>query len=225
MVAVAAEGGLVLAVAENYPHLRAVLDARAALDAGEVGDVLAVLATRAYRVDGVWVRDGWRRGTGPSSGILLDQGTHQASLVRMLGGPVEAVSAHPAGGKAADAVALTLRLASGVVAQSLLTWASPGPAAQVEATVVGTGGRLDVVVDYDGDAGGCGLWTPDGAASRGAENYYDSHRLIVDDWLRAIDAGGEAVVPGREGFADLAVVLAATESLRRDGVLVAVARA
>ncbi|MCS7475630.1 Gfo/Idh/MocA family protein [Umezawaea endophytica] len=220
MVEAAADGGLVLAVAENYPHLRAVVDARAALEAGEVGAVLAILATRAYRVDGVWVRDGWRRGTGPSSGVLLDQGTHQASLVRQLGGAVEAVSAS---GRTPDAVALTLRLADGGVAQTLLTWSSPGPAAQVEAAVVGTGGRLDVVVDYDGDEGGCRLWTPDGSGNRGAENYYDSHRVIVDDWLRAIDVGGEAVVPGREGLADLAVVLAAVDSLERDGAFVAVA--
>jgi len=134
------------------------------------------------------------------------------------------VSAHPAGGKASDAVALTLVLAGGVVAQSLLTWASPGPAAQAEATVVGTGGRLDVVVDYDGHEGGCRLWTPTGSENPGAENYYDSHRLIVDDWLRAIDTGGEPVVPGREGLADLAVVLAAADSLEQGGALVPVAR-
>ncbi|WP_307868714.1 Gfo/Idh/MocA family protein [Umezawaea beigongshangensis] len=225
MVEAAVDSGLVLAVAENYPHLRAVLDARAALDAGEVGDVLAILSTRAYRVDGVWIRDGWRRGEGPSSGVLLDQGTHQVSLIRHLSGPVEVVTAHPAGGRASDAVVLTLRMTSGGIATSLLTWSSPGPAVQTEATVVGTGGRLDVVVDYGGTGGACRLWTPDGSESRGAENYYDSHRLVVDDWLRAIRVGGEAVVPGREGFDDLAVVLAAVDSLERDGAPVAVERA
>ncbi|WP_326950108.1 Gfo/Idh/MocA family oxidoreductase [Amycolatopsis sp. NBC_01307] len=218
MVAAADDAGLVLAVAENYPHLRAVLDARTALAAGQIGDVVALRSTRAYQVGGVWVRDGWRHGGGPSGGILLDQGTHQVSLLRRLGGPVAAVAA--AGDD--DTVALTLRMASGVTAQSLLTWSVPGAAAQAEATVLGTGGRLDVVVDYDADEGGCHVWTPAGSEHTGKENYYDSHRLMVEDWLAAIRAGAEPVVPGREGRADLAVVLAATESLERGGGFVEV---
>jgi predicted dehydrogenase len=216
MVAAASDAGLVLAVAENYPHLRAVRDARTALDAGVIGEVVALRSTRAYQVGGVWVRDGWRHGGGPSGGILLDQGTHQVSLLRHLGGPVEAVAA--AGGS--DTVSLTLRMASGVVAQSVLTWSSPGPWAQAEATVLGSEGRLDVVVDYEAHDGGCDIWTPGRAERLRDENYYDSHRSIVEDWLRAISASAEPVVPGREGLADLAVVLAAAESLEKDGVFV-----
>jgi predicted dehydrogenase len=218
MVAAAADAGLVLAVAENYPHLRAVHDARAALDAGRIGDVLALRSTRAYQVGGVWVRDGWRHGTGPSGGILLDQGTHQVSLLRALVGPVEAVAADGDLGT----VALTLRMRSGVVAQSMLSWSSPGPAAQAEATVLGTGGRLDVVVDYEGDEGGCLVWTPTSSEHGGKENYYDSHRLMVLDWLESIRTGAEPVVPGEEGMADLAVVVAAAESLAKGGASVAV---
>jgi predicted dehydrogenase len=218
MVSAAADAGLVLAVAENYPHLRAVRDARAALDAGLIGDVLTLRSTRAYRVDGVWVRDGWRQSTGPSGGILLDQGTHQVSLLRSLAGPVEAVAA--AGDQ--GTVVLTLRMAGGVDAQSVLTWSSPGPAAQAEATLFGTGGRLDVVVDYEADKGGCAVWTPAYSEHRGKENYYDSHRLIVVDWLNAIRTGAEPIVPGREGLADLAVIAAAAESLEKAGALVPV---
>jgi len=216
MVTAAADAELVLAVAENYPHLRAVLDARAALDEGRIGDVLALRSTRAYQVGGVWVRDGWRHGTGPSGGILLDQGTHQVSLLRGLGGPVEAVAAVGD----TNTVALTLRMTSGAVAQSVLTWSGPGPAAQAEATVLGTGGRLDVVVDYEGNEGGCHVWTPTAAERLGKENYYDSHRLMVMDWLDAIRTGTEPVVPGAEGLADLAVVVAAAESLANGGAFV-----
>jgi len=219
MVAAAGDAGLVLAVAENYPHLRAVLDARAALDAGQIGDLIALRSIRAYEVGGVWVRDGWRQGGGPSGGILLDQGTHQVSLLRCLGGPVEAVAAV---GDAGGAVSLTLRLASGIIAQSLLTWHSPGPAAQAEATALGTGGRLDVMVDYEAHEGGARVWTAGEVEHRGKENYYDSHRVMVTDWLRAIESGAEPVVPGREGLADLAVVLAAAESLARGGAYVEV---
>jgi predicted dehydrogenase len=141
---------------------------------------------------------------------------HQVSLLRALAGPVEEVSAVGDG----STVSLTLRMATGIVAQSVLTWSSPGPAAQPEAPLFGTGGRLDVVVDYDTDQGGCVLWTPAYSDHRGKENYYDSHRLIVEDWLDAIRTGAEPVVPGWEGLADLVVVAAAEESLEWGGALV-----
>jgi predicted dehydrogenase len=221
IVDAASAAGVVLAVAENYPHLRAVHEARRVLAEGSLGRTLAIQSTRAYRIDGVWVRDGWRESDGPAGGILLDQGTHQVSLIRQLGGPVAAVSA---AGPSRDTIALTLRLESGVVAQSILTWHSQGPSDQAEATVIATDGRLDVIVDYEGKAGGCATWRPHGADRRGAENYFDSHVSIVRDWLGAIGQGSEPRVPGREGLADLAAVAAAESSLANDGAFVPVAR-
>ncbi|SEG67669.1 Predicted dehydrogenase [Actinacidiphila yanglinensis] len=220
MVDAAKSAGVVLAVAENYPHLKAVRDARRLLAEGRLGRALAIQGTRAYRIDGVWVRDGWRKSDGPAGGILLDQGTHQVSLIRQLGGPVTAVSA--AG--SLDTVTLTLRLDSGLVAQSLITWHSPGPWDQAEASVIAEGGRLDVVVDYEGHTGGCVTWTPGGTDRQGAENYYDSHRLIVEDWIDAVRNGTGSRVPGAEGLEDLAVVAAAAESLDHDGAFIPVGR-
>lgn len=231
VVTAAEAAGVVLAVAENYPHLRAVHDARRVIDEGGIGRTLAVRSTRAYRIGGVWLRDGWREGDGPGGGVLLDQGTHQVSLIRRLAGPVASVSASvpgsasASGGRPLDTVALTLRLESGVVAQSVLTWASPGPPAQAEATVLGSAGRLDVVVDYQGRTGGCVTWTPGGLDRRGAESYADSHVAIVTDWVDAIRTGAEPRVSGREGLADLAVVAAAAASLENGGAFVPVARA
>src|SRR5581483_799207 len=60
---------------------------------GRVGDVLTLRSTRAFTLDGVWLRDGWRRGGGESAGLLLDQGTHHTSLLRYLGGPIAWVTA------------------------------------------------------------------------------------------------------------------------------------
>ncbi|MWA02692.1 hypothetical protein F8568_020395 [Actinomadura sp. LD22] len=216
--------GVVLAVAENYPHLEAVREARRVLAEGGIGRPLAIQSTRAYRIDGVWVRDGWRESDGPAGGILLDQGTHQVSLIRQLGGPVASVSAAVSAGRALDTVTLTLRLESGVVAQSVLTWHSPGPWDQAEATIIASGGRLDVVVDYEKHAGGCVIWTPEGPGRRGAENYYDSHTLIAADWIGAITGGAQPRVPGREGLEDLAVIEAAAASLDAEGAFTPVRR-
>ncbi|GAB3408014.1 Gfo/Idh/MocA family protein [Flindersiella endophytica] len=226
IVDAAAAAGVVLAVAENYPQLGAVHRARQVLADGRIGEPLAIQCTRAFRVDGVWVRDGWRESGGPSGGVLLDQGTHQVSLLRQLGGPVTSVAATRSAstGESLDTLLLTFRLESGVVAQSVLTWHSPGPWDQPEATVFGSAGRLDVVVDYEQDKGGCVTWTPDGVAREGAENYYGSHVSIVTDWISAIRAGRQPLVTGQDGLADLAVVVAAAESLATGGSFVMVNR-
>ncbi|MEV8378752.1 Gfo/Idh/MocA family oxidoreductase [Kribbella sp. NPDC056861] len=219
IVDAARSAGVVLAVAENYPHLQAVQQARALLADGVIGRTLAVRSTRAYQLDGVWRRD-WREGTGPAGGILLDQGTHQVSLIRQLAGSVSAVSAVGSH----ETLSLTLRLDSGIVAQSLLTWQSPGTWDQSEATLYGDAGRLDVVVDYEQHQGGYALWTPDRTERLGNENYYDSHASIVNDWAAAIQESRDPLVIGEEGLEDLAVVIAAADSLQADGAFIDVRR-
>ena len=225
----AAASGRVAAVAENYPHLRAVRAARDAIGSGAVGDVLALRSTRVFTLDGVWLRDGWRRDGGPSAGLLLDQGTHHTSLLRFLGGPITEVTAQASapggrgsGGAAgtADTLLLTVRFASGLAAQSLYSWTAFAREAEAEGTVVGSRGRIEIRVSYDSDGGGAYLWDadhPDGRAIAPAENYYDSHRAIVEDWVTAIRSGGKPLVTVDDGLADLAVVLAAGRSLQAGG--------
>jgi predicted dehydrogenase len=229
----AAAPGLVAAVAENYPHILAVRAARDAIDSGTVGEVLTLRSTRAFTLDGVWLRDGWRRGSGESSGLLLDQGTHHTSLLRFLGGPITQVSAEastpgaggPAGRGRVDTFLVTVRFASGLAAQSLYSWTAFPLAAEAEGSVIGSRGRIEIRVDYDTDGGGATLWdeqSPDGRPISPAENYYDSHRSIVEDWTAAIRSGGAPRVTLDDGLADLAVVLAAGRSLREGGRPVAV---
>ncbi len=249
----AAAAGRVAAVAENYPHINAVQATRDAIAAGAVGDVLALRSTRAFTLDGVWLRDGWRQGGGPSGGLLLDQGTHHTSLLRYLGGPISQVSAvasraqagpaqaepaeteqagadpaaaeQPVAGRE-DTLLLTVRFASGLAAQSLYAWTAFPLSAEAEGTVVGSRGRIEIRVDYDTDQGGAALWddqTPGGRAISPPENYYDSHRSIVKDWASAIRSGGRPLVTIDDGLADLAVVLAARRSLETGGQPVDVA--
>ncbi|HEY0717819.1 MAG TPA: Gfo/Idh/MocA family oxidoreductase [Streptosporangiaceae bacterium] len=233
----AVTAGRVAAVAENYPHIAAVRAARDAMASGQVGDVLTLRSTRAFTLDGVWLRDGWRRGGGPSGGLLLDQGTHHTSLLRFLGGPVTEVSAQastpaPAGAPGTDGrgrvdtLLLTLRFASGLAAQSLYSWTAFPLIAEAEGTVVGSRGRLEIRVDYNTRAGGAFLCDADHAEGRlisPPENYYDSHTLIVEDWVAAIRSGGTPLVSVHDGLADLAVVLAAGRSLDHGGRPVEVA--
>ncbi len=221
VVDAARRSGVVAAVAENYPHLRAVRATADALARGDLGDLLTVRTTRAYTLGGVWARDGWRGDGGPSSGILLDQGTHHTSLLRVIAGEIDTVGAQASG----DTVLLTVRFRSGLVGQSLYLWGSPAIDGEPEATVFGANARIDICVAYESDLGRA-LWHESPAAPKslsGAENYYDSHRLIVEDWVAAIAAGRAPLVTVQDALDDLAVVLAAATSVTRGGIPVEVA--
>jgi predicted dehydrogenase len=232
MVAACDGGGVVAAVAENYPHLSAVKAARHAIATGQAGAIRALRTTRAYTLGGVWVRDGWRTGTGPSSGILLDQGTHHTSLLRRLGGEITAVAAQhstapeDAGDGAVETVLLTVRFASGLIAHSVYSWGAAALVDEVEATVFGSKARIDVHISYEADLGHARRFdaqTPQGIAISPPENYYDSHRLMVDDWVAAITEERRPLVTFADAAADLAVVLAAATSLQQGGDSVEVA--
>ncbi|MDI5965008.1 Gfo/Idh/MocA family oxidoreductase [Streptomyces sp. SL13] len=232
MVAASQDSGAVAAVAENYPHLSAVRAARHAIAAGRAGTVRALRTTRAYTLGGAWLRDGWRTGAGPSSGIMLDQGTHHTSLLRRLGGRISAVAAQhstapeDAGDGAVETVLLTVRFASGLVGHCVYSWGAAALADEAEATVFGSKARIDVRVSYEADLGHARLFdpgTPQGTAISAPENYYDSHRLMVDDWVAAITERRRPLVTFADAAADLAVVLAAAASLRHGGGFVDVA--
>jgi predicted dehydrogenase len=219
LISAATESDRVAAVAENYPHLAAVRAAHSAIESGEIGTVRTVRTTRAYTLEGVWLRDGWRRGEGPSGGLLLDQGTHHASLLRQLAGEVDAVGAQA--GPSGETVLVTTRFVSGLVAQSIYSWESQAIDGDTEATVFGSAGRIDIRVSYDSDAGGAiryGAGTTQILSE--AENYYDSHRLIIDDWVAAIAQHRSPVVTIEDAHRDLEVVLAARRSLEQNGRLV-----
>jgi predicted dehydrogenase len=213
--------GVVVAVAENYPHLPSVRAVAEALARQEIGTVHALRTTRAYTLDGVWTRDGWRQDGGPSAGVLLDQGTHHTSLLRRLGGEIVSVSAQAHTAGEAETVLLTARFASGLLGQSLYSWGSLALDGEPEATVFGSTGRIDIRVSYHGDRGGAIRYDasePVGAPISGPENYYDSHRLIIDDWAAAVAGHRAPRVPARDALADLAVVLAAARSVAEGGV-------
>lgn len=228
MVEAARRAGVVAAVAENYPHLAAVRAAAEAIGRGDIGTVLAVRSTRVYTLGEVWTRDGWRQDGGPSSGILLDQGTHHISLLRQLCGEITGVSAATSASFAADtgeAIMVTVTFGSGLVGQALYCWGSPARDGEPEATVFGSAGRIDVHTAYQSATGRAVRYPREGGEPvelSAAENYYDSHRHIVDDWIDAIAEQRAPVVPVADALVDLAVVLAAGESIERGGVPVSV---
>jgi len=225
MIAAADRAGLTVAVAENYPHLAAVRATRAALASGVVGELLTLRSTRVYTLEGVWANTVWRQGDNPMAGILWDQGTHHTSMLRAIAGEVTSVAARSSSRLAtegAEAIMLTLQFESGVVGQSLYCWGAPAVELETEATAFGTSGRVEITVDYEGGRGLARFSVPEGSRDLSAvESYYDSHRLIVEDWANAIRTGAAPRVGLADATADVEVVVAARESLARGGAPVA----
>jgi UDP-N-acetyl-2-amino-2-deoxyglucuronate dehydrogenase len=217
--AAAVETGRVVAVAENYPHLLAV---RAAVQDESIGELRALRTTRAYTLGGVWLRDGWRTGSSAAGGILLDQGTHHMSLLRQFG-EIVAVNAQSTPRRdpadIGETVLLTAWFASGLVGQSLYSWGTPEFDGDVEGTVYGSTARIDIRVSYKSTAGQAVRFddaVPDGRVISQPENYYDSHRLIIEDWVTAIRDNRDPLVGVDEALADLRAVVAAQTSLAEE---------
>lgn len=212
--------GVRVGVAENYPHLRATIATRAAIDRGDLGRLLLVRTTRAYTLDGAWARTSWRQGAGQEAGLLWDQGTHHTSMIRAIGGEIRSVTAAASSidVPGAEAIALTLELVSGLVAQSLYCWGTPMVPVDTEATVLGESGRVDLRVDYDGVGGGADLLKPGGSIELSRrEGYYDSHATIVEDWVAAVAEGRAPRVGLASAIADAHVIVAAQRSLAEGG--------
>lgn len=219
--AAAARPGLTLAVGENYAFLEPVLTARRLIDDGEVGEICAVRTSRVFELAGVWVRDGWRLDNRQDGGVVIDQATHQTSMIRKLAGEITHVHAFGrpvvAERSCDDAAVVNLRCANGIIAQQFYAWTSPFSGPGVEAEVTGTKGTVQVHVAYDEPGGGTLLIRPDLSGGRqwvlDSGDYYASLAPVVSDWLMARRDGRPPRMTGEEGLADLAAGLAIQESM------------
>jgi predicted dehydrogenase len=120
MVALAAERGLTLCVSENYPFSEPFRRAKAMIEAGEIGRVVALRSHRVGYLEGIWLRDGWRQDARQAGGgMLLDQGCHYTNILRMLGGPITHVAATAAQTRDVwhgdDSVSLSMRFSRGFI--------------------------------------------------------------------------------------------------------------
>jgi predicted dehydrogenase len=214
-------------VAENYAFLAPVRSAAERLAGGDIGQLLAVQATRVFELGEEWRRDGWRLSVGQAGddhgaqGVIVDQATHVARLMRtVVGEPAEVhafASSRRIGWAGPDSAAVVLRFESGVVGTELLCWACPTPAAPEqtpELTLLGSRGSISVYVRYSGPGGGALVqrpgkpeeWYGTGMA------YYDSLGEVLRDWAGAVRAGRAPVSSMAEGMRDAAIMDAIARS-------------
>jgi predicted dehydrogenase len=219
MVSLAEQRGLTLCVSEQYPFSPPFRRAREMIQAGEIGRIVTLRTHRVGYLEGIWLRDGWRQNAAVAGGgMLLDQGCHYTSIARMMAGEVEAVAAFTSNTRpdwiGDDTATLILRFRSGVIGEALYCWSTRTPHVGAECYVYGERGHLRI----NSGAPSLILYRPDlpgGQQIIMAEPQpMTVFARIIEDWVLAAQGQRAPTMPGREGLADLRVVMAAYRSAR-----------
>jgi len=213
MTALCADNGVRLATAFPCRYAPAFQRLRARVQAGAVGEVLAIRGTNRGSMPGGWFTDRALSG----GGAVIDHTVHVADLNRvLLGREATEVQAEIGSGfyhqEWDDTGLLTIQYEGGVFATLDTSWSRPKTYptwGDVTMQVVGTEGVLDMdmfaqnLVHYD-DAAGHVSWSNWGSGMDAG---------LVADFLRL--AGGEDapdLATGEDGLRALAVALAAYRS-------------
>ena len=214
MIAAARAAGTVLFYGETNRTLPSALQARQAIDAGRIGQIVGIEARFAYWQGGEILNTAWRYDPAiAGGGQLLDSGIHALALLHTLGGPVQSVSCYAhrfrpeMGGE--DTTSVAVQFQGGPVgtlfsSQAVGSWV-PGPlliAAGTEGALTLGGGaaltlhrndlpdRREVLRDADGSP----------------------FAAMIGAYLDAVQLGAENASPGEAGRQDLQLVLAAYQS-------------
>lgn len=212
LVAAARQAGKVLGVVLQHRFRPASQRLKAALDAGELGEVeAALLQVPWWRPQSYYDEPG--RGTlaRDGGGVLLTQAIHSLDLFRSLVGVSRVVAAqirttglHRM--ETEDYVGALLETANGAPATLVATTAAyPGHPERIE--IIGrkghaalVGGRLELSF-LDGRRETVEAEGSTGSGANIMDFPHDAHRAVIADFLDAIESEDEPVVTGEEALA------------------------
>lgn len=212
LVAAARQAGKVLGVVLQHRFRPASQRLKAALDAGELGEVeAALLQVPWWRPQSYYDEPG--RGTlaRDGGGVLLTQAIHSLDLFRSLVGVSRVVAAqirttglHRM--ETEDYVGALLETANGAPATLVTTTAAyPGHPERIE--IIGrqghaalVGGRLELSF-LDGRRETVEAEGSTGSGANIMDFPHDAHRAVIADFLDAIESESEPVVTGEEALA------------------------
>lgn len=217
MIAAAREAGVILYHGETNRTLPGAVQAKAAIDAGRIGQVIGIQATSAYWQGGEWLSTSWRYDPSVSGGgQLLDGGIHAVDVMLHLGGPILSVSCLTTrfrpelGGE--DTAVVNARFENGALGTLFSSQACGSYQFGSACAVFGTEGVLAI--------GG-----PHGALTLYRRDLPDGREVLLDTWGRTFSLmigsfldtvldGAPNPSPGEAGRENLRVVLAAYEAAR-----------
>ncbi|WP_053207302.1 Gfo/Idh/MocA family protein [Jiangella muralis] len=147
MIAVCREAGVPLLPAHVVRFFPEYAAAKAAVDAGAIGEPAVVRLTRAsFQPPGGWYLDEARSG-----GLHFDLMVHDLDYARWVAGEVVGVHARSVRAARPDAgtdhVLAILRHAPGAISHVEASWAHPPPTFRTRAEIAGTGGLLELDSD------------------------------------------------------------------------------
>ncbi|MBW3624900.1 MAG: Gfo/Idh/MocA family oxidoreductase [Armatimonadetes bacterium] len=220
MIAAAEEAGVTLYYGETNHTLPAALEAKRAIEAGRIGQIIGTQATYAHWQGGKYLSTAWRYDPNVTGGgQLLDGGIHYIDLMLNVAGPIEAVTCFATrfrpelGGE--DTAVVNARYRGGHLGALFSSQAAgiwfPG----ASFIAFGTEG----VLSMGGPQGALTLHRPDLPDNREAliekGSWGDSFTVMIGHYLDTVQHGKPNPSPGSVGRENLKVVLAAYESARQ----------
>ena len=214
MIAAAHAAGTVLFYGEMNRTLPAVQEAKKAIDAGRIGELVGIHAHFAYRQQGAILGTAWRYDpVVAGGGQLLDSGIHSLALMHTLGGLALSVSCFTQrfrpelGGEDTSVVSVQFEgghLGTLFSSQAVGAWV-PGPGLMA----FGTEGALTL-----GGGAALTLYRPDLPERKEVllDQGGNLFTAMIGAYLDAVLLGADNLSPGEAGRQDLQLVLAAYQS-------------
>jgi predicted dehydrogenase len=230
LIAAADAAGVKLGVIFQDRLHPAVAEIRSLIESGALGTPVLISGhVKWYRPFEYYGQSRWRgKRALDGGGALINQAIHTVDLIQWLFGPVTRVYGRTATRVHAieveDTAAAVLDFASGAIGTiEAATSVYPGYERRLEIT--GSEGTL--VLEHDrlaridlrsGAGGRAAAEAGDRNASASSPVVADAsaHRRVIDDFVRAIQTGGEPMCPAREGRKSVALVQAIYESAREN---------
>ncbi len=211
MIREAESAGVTFMVAENYRFLPPVREARRLIDEGRVGQLRLVQLQEQYPFQ----PGGWRsRADLNGGGVLIDGGIHKLSAVACLVGQPNEVYAREIlpgqpGLEAEDGVVVVTRDDSGAVGLINHSWSVVPPQPHSWVSISGSEASLYF------EPGTPWLRVTDAASATTVPlaDYGNGLVPMVREFRSSIREGRRPAMAGEDGMADLALVLAAYQSM------------
>ncbi len=214
MLHVADRVGVKLVMASKFRYVGDVIQAKAFISAGLLGEVLAFENAFA---SGVKMAGRWHANPAISGGgVIIDNGTHSVDLFRYLCGPITAIAAYEGASvqhlPVEDTAHVVARTNAGVLGSIDLSW-SCNLANENYVRVYGTDGAISLGWTRSRYRHGSkATWISFGSG-------YDKHEALsaeLDNFCRSLQGEEELLITPEDGLASVQAIAAAYRSLRSD---------